>query len=356
MPPLPIVATTPKPLILGVLDQSPIPEGSTGGDALRNTLDLARFTDTLGYSRYWVAEHHGTPGLALAAPEVMIGQLAAATKHMRIGSGGIMLPHYSPLKVAETFSMLAALYPGRIDLGIGRAAGTDGATTLALQRDRRQRMPDDFHDQLIELLEDFKYREGTTPRQFRRAVLPGGDARPEIALLGSSPQSAVWAAELGLPYTFADFINPFGAETARFYRQQFRPSASAEKPHVTVAVWAICADTEAEASHLAKSFYMMMCLLHAGRLIAVPTPETADRFLSENPAMLAGLLERRRIILGTPEQVERGIRSVAAEYEADEVLLVNILHSHQARRHSYEQIAERFGLLHDAATAELVGV
>ena len=343
-----------QPLILGVLDQSPIPEGLTGGDALRNTLDLARLTDFLGYSRYWVAEHHGTPGLALAAPEVMIGLLAAETTHMRIGSGGIMLPHYSPLKVAETFSMLSALYPGRIDLGIGRAAGTDAATTLALQRDRRQRSPDDFHDQLIEVLEDFKYLETTTPRQFRRAVLPGGDERPQVSLLGSSQQSAIWAAELGLPYTFADFINPFGAESAHHYRQQFKPSAVSEKPHVTVAVWAICADTEAEARHLAQSFYMLMVLLHAGRLVAVPTPETAQEFLAHNQEALAGLLYRRRVILGTPEQVEQGVRKVAEEYQADEVLLVNILHSHEARRRSYQRIAEVFGLeVPSAARPEL---
>lgn len=347
--------TTARPLTLGVLDQSPVPEGRTGGDALRNTLDLARLTDSLGYSRYWVAEHHGTPGLALAAPEVMIGLLAAETTHMRIGSGGIMLPHYSPLKVAETFSMLAALYPDRIDLGIGRAAGTDASTTLALQRDRRQRGPDDFHDQLIELLEDFRYRESTTPRQFRRAVLPGGDARPAISLLGSSPQSAIWAAELGLPYTFADFINPFGADAAHHYRQSFQPSAVSDQPHVTVAAWVICADSEAEARHLAKSFYMMMVMLHAGRLIAVPTPEDAGVFLDQNPHALTGLLERRRVILGTPRQVEEGIQRVAAEYAADEVLLVNIMHSHEARRHSYQLVADAFGLAtrHPVERAEL---
>jgi len=331
-----------KPLTLSVLDQSPIPEGSTGGQALRNTLDLARLSEDLGYHRYWVAEHHGTPGLALAAPEVMIGLLAAETSRMHIGSGGIMLPHYSPLKVAETFSMLSALYPGRIDLGIGRAAGTDATTTLALQRDRRQRMPDDFHDQLIELLEHLNYLEPSTRR--RKAVLPGGDARPDIALLGSSPQSAIWAAELGLPYTFADFINPYGAEAARFYRQQFQPSAVSQRPHVTVAAWAICAETEAEAQHLAQSFYMMMVMLHAGRLIAVPTPEDANAFLDANPSALTGLLQRRRVVLGTPEQVEAGISKVAEEYEADEVMLVNILHSHSARRRSYERIAEVFNL------------
>src|SRR5271155_1611707 len=140
------------PLRLSVLDQSPIPEGATAGDALRNTLDLARAADRLGYARYWLAEHHGTPGLACASPEVMIGPVAAATANLRVGSGGIMLPHYSPLKVAETFSMLSGLFPGRIDLALGRAAGTDPLTTFALQRDRRQASPDDFPQQLEELL------------------------------------------------------------------------------------------------------------------------------------------------------------------------------------------------------------
>src|SRR5438309_3053160 len=174
---------------LSVLDQSPIPEGSTGADALRNTLDLAALTDALGYHRYWVAEHHGGPMLASASPEVLIGPIAAATERIRVGSGGVMLPHYSPFKVAETFTILAALYPGRIDLGLGRAAGTDPLTTFALQRDRRQPAPDDFPDQLAELL---AYLEGTIPAEhpFARlaGVLPGRPAVPAVWLLGSSPQ------------------------------------------------------------------------------------------------------------------------------------------------------------------------
>src|SRR5580658_9335495 len=167
------------PLRLSVLDQSPIPEGATAGDALRNTLDLARAADRLGYERYWLAEHHGTPGLACASPEVMIGPVAAATTNLRVGSGGIMLPHYSPLKVAETFSMLSGLFPGRIDLGIGRAPGTSAAVARALQRDRRLPAPDDFPDQMAELL---NYFESPAMRL----------ASPEVWLLGSSPQSAIW--------------------------------------------------------------------------------------------------------------------------------------------------------------------
>jgi luciferase family oxidoreductase group 1 len=231
-------------LRLSILDQSPIPEGSSAGDALRNTIDLACLADDLGYQRYWLAEHHGTPGLACASPEALIGPVAAATSHLRVGSGGIMLPHYSPLKVAETFSMLSGLFPGRIDLGVGRAPGTSASVARALQRDRRQPPPDDFHEQLEELL---------------RYLGDGRSAEPW--LLGSSPQSAVWAAELGLPYVFADFINPHGAAIAAHYRQNFVPSERLREPRVAVAGWALCAETDEEAVRLSLSFRMLMTLL-----------------------------------------------------------------------------------------------
>src|SRR3954452_12470182 len=209
---------------LSVLDQSPVPEGSTGADALRHTLDLARLADELGFHRYWVVEHHGGPMLASAAPEALIGPIAQATRRIRVGSGGIMLPHYSPYKVAEVFSILAALAPGRIDLALGRASGTDRLTTVALQRDRTQAMPDDFPQQLVELL---AHLEDALPAGHpfapRPRAPPARPERPEPWLLGSSPQSAIWAAELGLPYAFADFINPGGAEIAALYRESFEP-------------------------------------------------------------------------------------------------------------------------------------
>lgn len=329
-------------LRIGVLDQSPIPDGRTGGDALRNSIDLAKFADALGFSRYWVAEHHGGPGLALTAPEVLIGPIAQATRRIRVGSGGIMLPHYSPLKVAENFSMLSGLFPGRIDLGIGRAAGTDGATAFALQRDRRHPAPDDFPDQLDELLGYFENRRSRTQSLRRMAVLPGAPERPEPWLLGSSPQSAIWAGELGLPYCFADFINPDGAEIAELYRDRFTPGVRLDEPRLAVASWAIAADTDAEAHALATSWRMMMTLLHRGRLIAVPTVEAAQAFLREEGD--GGLGMRRRAILGTAPTVRKGVEAVAAEYGADEVLLVNILHDHAARRRSYELVAEAFEL------------
>ncbi len=235
-------------LRLSVLDQSPISEGSTGSQALHNTIDLARLTDALGYHRYWVAEHHGGPMLAGPSPEALIGPIASATERIRVGSGGVMLPHYSPFKVAETFSVLAGLYPGRIDLGLGRAAGTDPMTTHALQRDRSRAMPDDFPQQLAELL---AYYEDTVPLSSPLArlakVLPGRPETPEPWLLGSSPQSAVWAGELGLPYAFADFINPAGAEIAALYRRDFADGVRLDAPRTAVAVWALAADSEEEA-------------------------------------------------------------------------------------------------------------
>src|ERR1700722_16861643 len=253
-------------MLLSVLDQSPISEGSTGADALRNTLDLARLADELGYHRYWVAEHHGGPMLASASPEALIGPIAAATEGIRVGSGGVMLPHYSPLKVAETFTILAGLFPGRIDLGLGRASGTDPMTTFALQRDRRQAAPDDFPQQLAELL---AYLEDNLPSDhpFRHlaATLPGRPELPVPWLLGSSMQSAIWAAELGLRYAFADFINPGGAEIAAVYRERFEAVRDLKAPRTAVAAWVLCADTEEEAYELASSSRMTFTLLRRGQ-------------------------------------------------------------------------------------------
>src|SRR4051794_597845 len=239
-------------LQLSVLDQTPVSEGMTGPEALANTLDLARHADALGYRRYWLAEHHGGTMLAGPSPEALIGPAAAAPGRIRAGSGGVMLPHYSPFKVAETFSLLSGLFADRIDLGLGRAAGTDGLTTFALQRDRRQASPDDFPQQLAELL---AYLSDTLPSDhpFRHLAkaLPGLPEAPDPWLLGSSPQSAVWAAELGLPYAFADFINRDGAAITADYRRRFTSSRWREDPETAVAVWALAADSEDEAIHLA---------------------------------------------------------------------------------------------------------
>ena len=334
--------TPQTPLRLSVLDQSPIADGSSGAQALRNSIDLAQLADRLGYHRYWVAEHHGTPALACASPEVLIGPIAASTSRIRVGSGGVMLPHYSPLKVAESFSMLGGLFPDRIDLGIGRAAGTDPTTTFALQRDRRHGAPDDFPQQLHELL---GYLEDTLPTDHpfaRLAQLPGRPGTAVPWLLGSSPQSGIWAAELGLGYVFADFINADGAAIATRYRSDFTPSGRLAQPQAMVAVWAICAETEDEARRLASSSEMMLTLLHRGRLVAVPPVEEAMAFMEQQGRGLPITGPRRRMILGTPGAVRPAIEAVAQEYGAQEVMLVNILHDHEARKRSYELIAGAF--------------
>src|SRR5215213_2901636 len=224
-------------LRISVLDQTPVSEGSTGSQARQSTIDLARLADGLGYHRYWVAEHHGGGMVAGPSPEVLIGPIAAATTNLRVGSGGVMLPHYSPLKVAENFSILAGLFPGRVDLGIGRAAGTDPMTTFALQRDRRQAAPDDFPQQLAELLALLEDRMPPDHPFARLAALPGLPESPEPWLLGSSPQSGIWAAELGLPYAFADFINPRGAAIAADYRARFQDVGRLSAPVVAVGGW-----------------------------------------------------------------------------------------------------------------------
>ena len=332
-------------LRLNVLDQSPISEGSTGADALHNTLDLAQLADRLGYGRYWVAEHHATPMLACASPEVLIGPIAAATERLRVGSGGVMLPHYSPLSVAERFSILSGLYPGRIDLGIGRAPGTDRLTMLALQRDRRQPSPDDFPEQLTELLALLEDRMPADHPFARLAALPGGPHRPEVWLLGSSPQSAIWAAELGLPYSFADFINPGGAEIAAEYRRRFRETGRAEGPLVAAGVMAICAETDKEAEQLAASGRMAFSLLRMGRLVPVPPVDTAMRYLETREKRTGA--SGRRAVIGSPSTVREGLEEVAREYGAEELTIVTITHEHEARRRSYELIAEAFAL--DAA-------
>jgi luciferase family oxidoreductase group 1 len=330
------------PFRLSILDQAPISEGSTAGAALQNSLDLARRADALGYHRYWVAEHHGTPALACTSPEALIGPIAAATARLRVGSGGVMLPHYSPFKVAETFAVLSGLFPGRIDLGVGRASGTDPRTALALQRDRSVAAADDFPEQIVELLA-YLYNGIPAGHPFsRQGETLGPLQKPEPWLLGSSAQSALWAAELGLPYAFADFINAEGKDIARMYRERFTPSAQLQAPRTTVAAWALCAGTDAEAQRLATSGRMLFQLFRSGRLIPVPSVETAERFFADQPGKT--LHAGRRTIVGAPTTVRAGLEALAAEYGAEEVMVVTLAFDHAARVRSYELIAETFGL------------
>lgn len=294
---------------LGVLDQSPIAPGSDGARALRATLDLARAADRLGFGRYWVAEHHEPDRRAGASPEVLIGPIALATERLRVGSGGVMLPHHSPRRVAESFSMLAGLFGDRIDLGVGRAAGTEHAATIhALQRDRRAPSPDDFPEQLDELL---AYLDGRPPPDARFAglgPLPGHPGRPEPWLLGSTSDSAVRAARLGLPYAFGDFINPAaGGAATGLYRRMFRPSQRLRAPRLAVCVSAVCADSDEEAL-----------------------------------ALVDDAARRRPAVAGAPERVRAGLEQRAQRLRADELLIVTVVHPHAARVRSYELIAQAF--------------
>jgi len=331
---------------LSVLDPSPIPEGATGADAVHNTVDLAGLADRLGYHRFWLSEHHGTPMLAGLAPELLIGPVATATRRIRVGAGGMVLPHYSPLKVAEQFSTLCALYPGRVDLGLARAPGTDPVTAFALQRDRRQTSPDDFPSQLAELI-GLLHAELPADHPFARLAktLPGQPLRPQLWLLGSSGQSAGRASGMGLPYAFADFINPAGADLVAGYRRSFAAKQHEHAPYVAVAVCAICAETEEEATEFAASTQMVMHLMRRGQQIAVPQPSKAIDYLrsiGQDSRPLSG--PGRRMVVGDQQQVRAGLEQVASEYGADELIVLTTTHDHQARRHSYELIADAFEL------------
>jgi luciferase family oxidoreductase group 1 len=357
----PVGARVPRPLRLGVLDQSPVRQGQTPAEAVRETLDLAVAADGLGYSRYWVAEHHATPGLAGSCPELLIGEIAGRTRRIRVGSGGVMLTHYSALKVAEQFRMLETLHPGRIDLGIGRAPGSDGRTALALRRGAAaavEGVPDPwgqrelarFPDQIADLI---GFLADALPAGHPFAgirAMPAGDGMPELWLLGSTDSSAAYAAQLGTAFSFAHFINAEGGpEVTRAYAQAFRPSSLLAAPRASAAVFVVCADTEAEAHRLARSRDLFVVRLYTGRAGPYPSVEEAERY-DYSPRERA-IVEhaRQRTVTGAPEQVRAKLLALAAEYEVDELIVVTITFDPKARLRSYELLAEAFALPRHAA-------
>jgi luciferase family oxidoreductase group 1 len=342
---------------LSVLDQSPVREGQTPAETIRETLDLAQAADRLGYRRYWLAEHHSTPGLAGAAPEILIAEVAGRTRRIRVGSGGVMLTHYSALKVAEQFRMLETLHPGRIDLGIGRAPGSDARTAQALRRgggaSPGARVPDPwgeeevarFPDQVGDLIGFLTDRLPPEHRFATVRAMPAGESAPEVWLLGSTDASAACAAHFGTAFSFAHFINADGgAAVTRTYTQAFRPSPIFPAPRASVAVFVVCADTEAEAQRLARSRDLFIVRLYTGRAGAYPSVETAERY-PYSPRELA-IVEhaRQRTVAGTPEQVRGSLEVLAADYGVDELVVVTITHDPKARLRSYELLAEVFGL------------
>jgi luciferase family oxidoreductase group 1 len=336
---------------LSVLDQSPVPAGFTPADALRNTIHLARAADSLGYERYWIAEHHAIETLASPAPEILIARVAAETSGIRVGSGGILLPHYSPLKVVEEFRMLHALYPGRIDLGLGRAPGSGGLEAFALQRERsKRREASDFPEQLTELLA-FLHHSFPPQHPFSRIkVSPEMPGAPDVWLLGSSDWSAEVAAQFGLPYAFAHFIGPEQtvAALAR-YRSNFKRSAFLLEPRAIVALGVVCADTDAEAERLSASTKVLIRRIRlGGERRPVPTPEEALKELVNLGAGADPLTwdasEWPRYIVGDAAKVSGRLESMARDLQVEELMILTVIHGHAARLHSYELLAESFGL------------
>jgi luciferase family oxidoreductase group 1 len=330
---------------LSILDLSPVTTATSGAQALRNSLDLARFADRLGFARYWVAEHHNLPNIASSAPEIMIGQIAAVTARMRVGSGGVMLPNHAPLTVAERFKVLEALFPGRIDLGIGRAPGTDPVTSYALRRRQDDPAADDFLDRFQELL---LFEQGGFPEShpFRRIqAMPSDVALPPIYLLGSSGYSAQLAAHVGAGFSFAHHFSdfdPVGPMTT--YRTQFKPSATRAEPHAILAVHAVCADTDAEADRLAASVDLNFARRRQGQFLPIPSPEEAAAH-DYSPTDRAWVAQNRaRLIVGGKDKVMAHLEPLIAATQADEVMVTSMIFDHEARKHGYALIAEAFGL------------
>ncbi len=336
---------------LSVLDQSPVSDGYTPADALRNTIELARMADKLGYERYWIAEHHAIVTLASPAPEILIARIGAETSGIRIGSGGILLPHYSPLKVAETFRMLHAMYPGRIDLGIGRAPGGSGLEAFALRRDRNDRpQNDDFEEQLLELLA-FLHHGFPSEHPFARIkISPNMPGAPEVWLLGSSSWSSGVAAKLGIPYAFAHFISPEETSSAlESYRSNFQRSKHLGHSRAIVALGVICADTETEAKRLFTSTQLHIRRIRLqGKRLPVPTPDQAIAELGNlafgADSVVRGSGEWPRYVAGAPEQVRDELEHMASELRVEEIMIIAVMHDYQARQRSYQLVAEALSI------------
>ncbi len=333
-------------LRLSALDQSPVRSSSTPADAIRETIELARAADRLGYHRYWLAEHHSTPALAGPSPEVLIPQVAAVTSGIRVGSGGVMLQHYSALKVAESFRVLETLYPGRIDLGIGRAPGSDQLTARALAGPGGAGAGvDGFVDKVADVL-GFLHGDLPAEHPFGNVLaMPTGPTSPEVWLLGSSDQSAILAAHFGVGFSFAHFINADGgAEVVHAYIRAFKPSAAMPEPRASVAVFVVCAPTEEEAVRLAQSRDLFITRLYTGRLSRYPTVAEAEAYeYSPREWMIVEHARRRRIV-GTPAQCRERLEALAAEYGVDEAVVVTITETWETRVRSYELLAGAFGL------------
>ena len=320
---------------LSVLDLAPVPAGSTSGQALADSLELARTVDALGYRRFWVAEHHGMPGVASSSPAVLIGAVAAATERLRVGSGGVMLPNHAPLVVAEQFGMLEALHPGRIDLGLGRAPGTDGRTAAALRRSVDGLSADEFPQQLVQLRGFFR-----GPVQGLTAV-PAQGNEPAVWLLGSSGYSAQVAGHLGLPFAFAHhFSGQYTLPALALYRESFRPSEVLAEPYAMVCASVVAADDDATARRLAMPGGLSFLRLRSGTPGPVPTVEEAEAY-PYSPAERAFVEDRLDSqVIGGPETVRQGLEDLLDATQADELMVTTLVHDPADRLRSYRLLSQ----------------
>jgi luciferase family oxidoreductase group 1 len=325
---------------LSVLDQSPVTSGSNPAQALQETIELARLCDQLGYHRYWVAEHHASDALAGCSPEVLLGRLGAETQRIRLGSGGVMLPYYSPYKVAENFKMLQTLYPDRMDLGVGRAPGTDPFTAAAIRYGSRLGA-EHFPNMVLDLQALLNDRDPHTPGMEKARAFPTVATAPQMWMLGSSEDSAELAALTGLPYNFAYFINPnIRPDIFDLYRQRFEPAPNLTTPWTCLTLFSITADNEAEALRLSRSRDLWYLRLLQGNPGPFPTVQEAMAY-AYSPGELTALEENRgKRAVGSPTQVKEKLLSLAEQFKADEIMLVTITHDPVARRRSYELLAD----------------
>lgn len=331
-----------KRLPLSVLDQSPIRSGGTAADALAETLHLARLCDALGYYRYWLAEHHASSSLAGCSPEVLLPRLGADTRRIRIGSGGVMLPHYSPFKVAENFKILETLYPGRIDLGVGRAPGTSQYIAAALAYGSPAAGGEYFPQKLADLEALLRDEPPLTRGMEKARAKPKTEYVPELWLLGSSEDSAGLAAQMGLPYSFALFINPeIREDIFRIYRERFQPGKALDKPHTCLTVFTICAETEEDAIRLRSSRDLWFLKLTTGhREVPFPSVEEAETYPYTEQDRIFLNARMRHSVIGDPNQVRAGLEDLAERFGADELMVVSITHDFEARCLSHKMIAE----------------
>lgn len=330
-------------LPLSILDLVPLADGMTSAEALAQSLDLARLAERLGYTRVWYAEHHNMPAIASTTPEIMIARAAMVTARIRLGAGGVMLPNHAPLKVAESYRLLEAMAPGRIDLGLGRAPGTDTTTALALRRSREALFSDDFTDQLAELLAF----GGEIPLEgpFRSvSAQPVDVPLPPVWLLGSSDYSANLAAKIGRPFAFAAHFSPTAPEGPMLaYRTLFRPGALAE-PRAMLAVSVFCADTQEAAEEMALPTLVAFARLRTGKPAKLLDVETARTYRFSPAEEAAASAIRALQIVGTPETVHAKVAMLAERTRADEVMIATLASDHAARVHSYELVAQAFGI------------